>query len=62
LGPRGVKISAAYLGMRAKTKLELQGNELAAALAFLEALEEHEDAQRVFSNLDFSRVPAEAFA
>ena len=59
---RGVKISDAYLGMRAKTKLELQGDELSAALAFLEALEEHEDVQRVFSNLDFSRVPAEALA
>jgi YebC/PmpR family DNA-binding regulatory protein len=59
---RGAKISDAYLGMRAKTKLELQGTQLSAALAFLEALEEHEDVQRVFSNLDFSRVPAEALA
>jgi YebC/PmpR family DNA-binding regulatory protein len=58
----GAKISGVYLGMRAKTKLELQGAELTAALAFLDALEEHEDAQRVFSNLDFSRVPAEALA
>jgi len=56
------KMSDAYLGMRAKTKLELQGNELTAALTFLEALEEHEDVQRIFSNLDFSRVPAEALA
>jgi YebC/PmpR family DNA-binding regulatory protein len=59
---RGAKISDAYLAMRAKTKLELQGAQLSAALAFLEALEEHEDVQRVFSNLDFSRVPAEALA
>jgi YebC/PmpR family DNA-binding regulatory protein len=59
---RGAKISDAYLGMRAKTKLELQDAQLSAALAFLEALEEHEDVQRVFSNLDFSRVPAEALA
>ncbi len=58
----GIKISDAYLGMRAKNKLELRGGDLTAALAFLEALEEHEDVQRVFSNLDFSRVPAEAFA
>ncbi|HZV76683.1 MAG TPA: YebC/PmpR family DNA-binding transcriptional regulator [Candidatus Babeliales bacterium] len=56
------KMSDAYLGMRAKTKLELQGNELTAALTFLETLEEHEDVQRIFSNLDFSRVPAEALA
>ena len=57
-----MKISDAYLGMRPKTKIELQGAPLSAALAFLEALEEHEDAQRVFSNLDFSSVPAEALA
>jgi YebC/PmpR family DNA-binding regulatory protein len=58
----GFKISDAYLGMRAKTKLELQGGELSAALAFLDALEEHEDVQRHFSNLDFSHVAAEALA
>ena len=58
----GAKISDAYLGMRAKTRVELQGGELTAALAFLDALEEHEDVQRLFSNLDFSRVPAEALA
>jgi YebC/PmpR family DNA-binding regulatory protein len=58
----GLKIFDAYLGMRAKNKLELHDGELTAALAFLEALEEHEDAQRVFSNLDFSAVPAEALA
>jgi YebC/PmpR family DNA-binding regulatory protein len=62
LRAHGIKVSDAYLGMRAKTKLELQGVELSAALAFLEALEEHEDVQQVFSNLDFSHVPAEALA
>jgi YebC/PmpR family DNA-binding regulatory protein len=59
LRTRGARISDAYLGMRPKTKVELSGNELSAALAFLDALDEHEDAQRVFSNLDFSRVPME---
>jgi len=62
LRSRGIKISAAYLGMRAKNKLDLHDKQLSEALAFLEALEEHEDAQRVFSNLDFSQVPAEALA
>jgi YebC/PmpR family DNA-binding regulatory protein len=62
LRANGFKISDAYLGMRAKTKLELQGDELSVALAFLDALEEHEDVQRHFSNLDFSHVPAEALA
>jgi YebC/PmpR family DNA-binding regulatory protein len=59
---RGVKISDAYLGMRAKTKVELQDVQLTAALSFLDALEEHEDVQRFFSNLDLSQVPAEALA
>lgn len=62
LRARGAKVSDVYLGMRAKTKLELQGAQLQAALAFLDALEEHEDVARVFSNLDFSSVPLEALA
>ncbi len=62
LRSRDAKISDVYLGMRAKTKVELQSGELQAALAFLEGLEEHEDVQRVFNNLDFSRVPLEALA
>lgn len=62
LRAQGAKLSDFYLGMRAKNKLELQGGEVSAALAFLDALEEHEDVQRVFSNLDFSSVPAEALA
>ncbi|HLY00949.1 MAG TPA: YebC/PmpR family DNA-binding transcriptional regulator [Candidatus Cybelea sp.] len=60
LRARGARISDAYLGMRPKTKIELTGSELSVALAFLDALDEHEDAQRVFSNLDFSRIPVEA--
>jgi YebC/PmpR family DNA-binding regulatory protein len=58
----GVKISDVYLGMRAKTKIELRGDDLAAALAFLEAFDEHEDVQRVFGNLDVSDVSLEALA
>jgi transcriptional/translational regulatory protein YebC/TACO1 len=62
LQARGLKISDAYLGMRAKTRVGLQGNELTAAMAFLEALDEHEDVQRIFSNLDVSNVSLEALA
>ncbi len=62
LRARGAKVSAAYLGMRPKTKLELHGDELSAALSFIEALDEHEDAQRVFTNLDLRGVPSEALA
>lgn len=60
LRAQGAELSDAYLGMRPKTKLDLQGAALTEALAFLDALDEHEDIQRVFSNLDFSAVPAEA--
>lgn len=62
LRDRGVKIDDAYLGMRPKTKVELEADALNAALRFLEALDEHEDVQRVFSNLDLSNVPEEALA
>ena len=58
----GIAVSDAYLGMRAKTKVELTGEQLAAALTFLDVLEEHEDAQRVFSNLEASDVALEALA
>jgi YebC/PmpR family DNA-binding regulatory protein len=62
LRARGVKVSDVYLGMLAKTKVELHGDALTAAMGFLEALEEHEDIQRVFSNLDVSDVALEALA
>jgi len=62
LRERGVRIEDAYLGMRAKTKITLQGDALSATLRLLEALDEHEDVQRVFSNLDVSDVSLEALA
>ncbi|MGA8533816.1 MAG: YebC/PmpR family DNA-binding transcriptional regulator [Candidatus Tumulicola sp.] len=60
LQARGLKISDIYLGARAKMRVALHGEQLTAAIAFLEALDEHEDVQRVFSNLDVSDVPLEA--
>jgi YebC/PmpR family DNA-binding regulatory protein len=62
LGERGVKVSDAYLGVRARTVVDLRGEALSAALALLDALEEHEDVQRVFSNLDWNTVSEETFA
>ncbi|MCL5258384.1 MAG: YebC/PmpR family DNA-binding transcriptional regulator [Vulcanimicrobiaceae bacterium] len=62
LGGRGMKVSDAYLGMRPKTKVALEGAEMGQALAFLEALEDHEDAQRVFSNIELSDAALEALA
>lgn len=58
----GLKISEFYLGARAKQKASPQGDELNAALVFLEALDSHEDVQRVFSNLEVSEAALEALA
>jgi YebC/PmpR family DNA-binding regulatory protein len=58
----GIKISDAYLGVRAKQKTALRDRELADSLNFLEAFEEHEDVQRVFSNLEVSEAALEALA
>ncbi|MDP9110563.1 MAG: YebC/PmpR family DNA-binding transcriptional regulator, partial [Candidatus Eremiobacteraeota bacterium] len=56
----GFSVSDAFLGMRAKTKIAPVGQELKDALAFLEALDEHEDTQRVFFNLDLNDAALEA--
>jgi YebC/PmpR family DNA-binding regulatory protein len=58
----GMKISDAYLGVRAKQRTALQNGHLSDALAFLEALDEHEDVQRVFSNLEVTEAALEALA
>jgi YebC/PmpR family DNA-binding regulatory protein len=58
----GMRIVDLYLGVRAKTKVALDGEALAQALAFLEALDDHEDIQRLFSNLDEANVSLEALA
>jgi YebC/PmpR family DNA-binding regulatory protein len=58
----GLKVADAFLGARAKQKVDLHGAGLTDALNFLEALEEHEDVQRVFSNLEVSEAALEALA
>ena len=58
----GLKVTQAHLGMRPKTKISPAGDDLTAALQFLDALEEHEDVQRVFSNVEFSDAALEALA
>jgi len=62
LNSQGLKIGDAYLGVRAKQKVFLEGEQLKDALAFLDAIVEHEDVQRVFSNLDVSEAALEALA
>jgi YebC/PmpR family DNA-binding regulatory protein len=56
----GLKITDAYLGMRAKQTLALEGAALSEALAFLDMLESHEDVAHVFSNLEVSDAALEA--
>jgi len=59
----GLKVTDAYLGMRPKTKVNIAaGESLTSALQFLDALEEHEDVQRVFSNAEFSDAALESLA
>lgn len=56
LRERGLRITQAYLGMRAKSKVIPAEDESRAALALLDALEDHEDVQRVFSNAEFTEA------
>ncbi|HUA07746.1 MAG TPA: YebC/PmpR family DNA-binding transcriptional regulator [Candidatus Acidoferrales bacterium] len=56
----GLKVADVYLGVRAKQTVSPDSSELLAALTFLDVLEEHEDVQHVFSNLDVSEAALEA--
>ncbi|HTX55858.1 MAG TPA: YebC/PmpR family DNA-binding transcriptional regulator [Candidatus Acidoferrales bacterium] len=56
----GLKIKGVYLGVRAKQTVAPEGGDLRAALAFLDALDDHEDVAHVFSNLDVSEAALEA--
>lgn len=62
LRARGFKITDMYLGVRAKTKLEPADAQIHEALAFLDAIDEHEDVRRAFSNLHVSDAALEALA
>jgi len=55
-----LRVVDVYLGVRAKQTVAPEGSELQAALAFLDVLEEFEDVQRVFSNLDVTDAALEA--
>lgn len=58
----GLKISAVYLGSRAKTKIHPEGKDAEDVFAFLDALDDHEDIQHVFSNVELSDAALEALA
>jgi YebC/PmpR family DNA-binding regulatory protein len=58
----GVPVAAARLTMEAKQTTHPLDGDTAKVLTFLEALEEHEDVQTVFSNAEFDDAALEALA
>lgn len=63
LAARGVRIRSMVLGADPKTFVRFENDDDArAALALLDALEDHEDVQRVSSNADFDLAQLEALA
>jgi len=62
ISAKGITVTDAYLGVVAKTTVAPEGSDLEQALALLDALEEHEDVQRVFSNLHLSDAALEALS
>ncbi|GAC1548460.1 MAG: YebC/PmpR family DNA-binding transcriptional regulator [Candidatus Velthaea sp.] len=58
----GLSVKRAELVMEAKTTMHPGGDDVAKVLTFLEALEDHEDVQHVFSNAEFSDAALEALA
>jgi YebC/PmpR family DNA-binding regulatory protein len=55
-----LRISDMYLGVHAKQTVTPEGSDLAAALSFIDALDEHEDVQHAFSNVHVSDAALEA--
>jgi transcriptional/translational regulatory protein YebC/TACO1 len=50
------------LGVEPKASISPSGEDLRSVVAFLDALEEHEDVQRVFSNAELDLAQLEALA
>jgi len=50
------------LGVEPKGAVSPSGDDLRSVVAFLDALEEHEDVQRVFSNAELDVAQLEALA
>lgn len=57
---RGVHVTSMVLGVDPKTHVRPEGAEARRVLEFLEALEEHEDVQRVYSNVEIDDAQIEA--
>jgi YebC/PmpR family DNA-binding regulatory protein len=58
----GVRVTSMVLGAQAKTSVSPSGDELSAVLEFLDALDEHEDVQHVYSNIEVDDAKLEALA
>ncbi len=58
----GLGVASARLTMEAKQTVHPGDDEIAKVIAFLDALEEHEDVQNVFSNAEFDAAALEALA
>jgi YebC/PmpR family DNA-binding regulatory protein len=58
----GLRVTSARLTMEAKQTTQPGGSDSAKVVAFLDALEEHEDVQNVFSNAEFDDAALEALA
>jgi YebC/PmpR family DNA-binding regulatory protein len=62
LEAKGVQVRSAELAMEPTQTARPDGDEAEQVLTFLDALEEHEDVQRVYSNADFDDAQLEALA
>lgn len=58
----GLRVTSAQLTMEPKQTSRPTDADTAKVLTFLDALEEHEDVQRVYSNADFDEAALEALA
>jgi YebC/PmpR family DNA-binding regulatory protein len=58
----GLHVTSAQLGMVAKQPVRPDGEETRVVVDFLDALEEHEDVQRVYSNVELDEAQLEALA
>ena len=58
----GLRVRSAQLAMEPTQTARPAGGDAEKVLTFLDALEEHEDVQRVYSNADFDEAQLEALA
>jgi YebC/PmpR family DNA-binding regulatory protein len=58
----GLRVRSAQLAMEPTQTARPNGEDAEKVLTFLDALEDHEDVQRVFSNADFDEAQLEALA